>query len=272
MKNLVSPQTTTIEPVQRGTSAMSFRAISFRLSVRHRLWWAIGSPLRFAGFVSFCTFLCWLSYTSIGLSAVVVILSMAIVGHWVPYALSGRNRLSASPAGLHDAVRFRKRIFAWDDIVRMHISSPAPYVHGIVVDVLDRQTGDVFGEFLRSSWRPSRRDVQALFDSLRDAGWPPSAVTAQQHTPPSPSLQHATAPLQPSTPKTNANPKARLDDLFRSPADRRAHKRSGEETGLDDRTVPDRRREPRETYDRRSDPTPGTPADDEQQWAPPLPE
>jgi hypothetical protein len=161
------------------------RAVSFRLTVRQRLLWAVGSPVRCISFCVFLLFICWLGFISIGFSAVVVILAFVGFGHWIPFALSGRNRLVASETGLHDLIRFRKRTYLWSDIVRLHIASPAPFVHGLVVDVLDRSSGDVFGEFLRASWRPSRDEAVDLLSDISEAGWGPADVSPQPHiTPP----------------------------------------------------------------------------------------
>jgi hypothetical protein len=147
--------------------------VSFRLTGRQRLLWAAGSPARCIGFGIFLAIICWLALTTIGFAAVVVIISLVAFGHWVPFVLAGRNRLTAASSGLYDSTRFRKRHYAWGDVVNLHITSPAPFVHGIVVDVADRASDDVYGEFLRSSWRPTLAEAEDLLLKLRDTGWGP---------------------------------------------------------------------------------------------------
>jgi hypothetical protein len=147
------------------------KAVSFKLSRSQRARWAIGTPLRAGGFAAFTALICWLAFISIGLAAVAVILILVAVGHWVPFVLAGRNRLGASPDGLYDHVRFHKREFAWASIVRIHVVSPAQAVHGLVADVLDHSTGDVRGEFLRASWRPTRHDAETLLNQIESLGW-----------------------------------------------------------------------------------------------------
>jgi hypothetical protein len=149
--------------------------MSFRLSTAQRIRWAIGSTIRAGVFLLFTLLICWLGYVSIGRSAVIVVLIMVFGGHWIPYLLAGRNRLTATPDGLYDHVRFRKRRFDWVHIGALHIVSPAPSVHGLVADVYDPSTGDTRGEFLRASWRPTREEAETLLHDLEHAGWVPKS-------------------------------------------------------------------------------------------------
>jgi hypothetical protein len=233
--------------VQEGTRAASsrspaFQPIQFRLSVRQRVLWAIGSPMRCVGFGVFLALVCWLGFVSIGLSAVIVILSLVSFGHWVPFALSGRNRLTASADGLHDSVRFRKRTYIWDDVVRLHVTSPAPFVHGVVVDVLDRSSGDVYGEFLRSSWRPSREEAQELITQMGVAGWGPHASPPKVDS----QIDHRPTPLGADS---DARAPLRTDD----------HRQG-------DHRQRDRRSDERDSWDRRTPDEIASVVDDEQ-WA-----
>ncbi len=131
----------------------------------------MGTPVRAAGFAVFTLLICWLGFISIGIAAVAVILILVGLGHWVPFVLAGRNRIGLSSDGLYDHVRFHKRQYDWSNIVRLHIVSPAPAVHGLVVDVLDQSTGNVRGEFLRASWRPTLHDAELLLHQIESSGW-----------------------------------------------------------------------------------------------------
>jgi hypothetical protein len=160
--------------VQHEATAVSLKtAVSFKLSVRQRVSWAIGSPFRAVGFVIFTAAICWLSFVSIGLAAVIVIVIMVLLGHWVPFVLAGRSRLGATSYGLYDHVRFHKRQFPWPRIVRIQVVSSSASVHGLVADVINESTGNIHGEFLRSSWRPTREEAQDLLLQLENAGWSP---------------------------------------------------------------------------------------------------
>jgi hypothetical protein len=148
----------------------------FRLSTAQRIRWAVGSTIRAIVFALFTALICWLGYVSIGRSAVIVVLILVIGGHWIPYLLAGRNRLAAAPDGLYDHVRFRKRRIEWPHIVALHVVSPAPSVHGLVADVHDPSIGeDTRGEFLRSSWRPTRHEAETLLHDLEQSGWVPKS-------------------------------------------------------------------------------------------------
>jgi hypothetical protein len=203
--------------------------------------------MRCVGFGVFLTLICWLGFVSIGLSAVIVILTLVTFGHWVPFALSGRNRLTASVDGLHDSVRFRKRTYIWDDVVRLHVTSPAPFVHGVVVDVLDRSSGDVYGEFLRSSWRPRREEAQLLIEQISEAGWGPHASPPKVHS----QIDYRSTPLGDvsDAPVPDVRVPVRTDD----------HRQGDHRQG-------DRRSDERDSWDRRTPDEVASVVDDDQ-WA-----
>ncbi len=112
--------------------------------------------------VATVAFLGWLGFVSIGLSALVVIMGLAFVGHWVPYLLAGRNRLLVSRELVTDHLRFRTRRHRVEDIENLHIVKLGSASYGLAVDLRDNTT-----EFLRSTWRPSRREAEQLLVAVQ---------------------------------------------------------------------------------------------------------
>jgi hypothetical protein len=147
--------------------------MSFALTIRQRFLWAIGSPFRGCAWAAIIAFLCWLGFVSIGISAVVVLLSAFLVGHLVPFTLAGRSRLSVTEAGIFDHSRFRKKFYPWASIATFRASSLTRFVHGLVIELKGPKEGEKEDAiFLRSSWRPTRREVIDIVHVLADAGWP----------------------------------------------------------------------------------------------------
>jgi hypothetical protein len=155
--------------------------LSFSLTIRQRLLWAIGSPFRATVWGSIVLFLCWLGFVSIGTSAVVVLLGAFFVGHWVPFTLAGRNRLSVTEAGIFDHSRFRKKFYPWASVATFRASSLTRFVHGLVVELNGPKDGETEEPvFLRASWRPSRRELIDIVETLDDAGWPIAVPRARR--------------------------------------------------------------------------------------------
>jgi hypothetical protein len=104
----------------------------------------------------------WLGFVSIGLSALVVIVGLAFAGHWIPYLLAGRSRLSVSRHLIIDHLRFRTRRHRVEDVQSLHIVKLGSASYGLAVDLRDNTT-----EFLRSTWRPSRREAEQLLVAIQ---------------------------------------------------------------------------------------------------------
>jgi hypothetical protein len=146
--------------------------MTFAMTQRQRVLWAIGSPARAIGVVLVVGALCWLSAVSIGWAAVRVILAIVLAGHWLSYVLAGRNRLSLDDDGIYDHVRFHKRFYPWSQIASLEAATPIRHLHGLVVELASDQpeAGQSVSaqKFLRSSWRPSLAEAQAMLADIVD--------------------------------------------------------------------------------------------------------
>ena len=145
-------------------SESDYRSRSFSLTRRQRVQWAVGSKLRAVAMVGAVAVFGWLGFVSIGLSAVVVILGMVFVGHWVPYLLAGRSRLSASPQGITDHLRFRTRSYRAEEVERLHTVKLGSASYGLAVDLRGSHPTT---EFLRSTWRPSQHEAEQLLEAIQ---------------------------------------------------------------------------------------------------------
>jgi hypothetical protein len=142
--------------------------LTFTLTRRQRLLWSLGSPTRAVGVLAVTIGLCWLSIVSIGWSAVCVLVIILLSGHWLSYVLAGRNRLTVDLEGVYDHARFHKRFYPWSDVIDLQVGTPVRHLHGLVIQLTD-PPGPPVQKFLRSSWRPSVEEAQAVLTRMQDA-------------------------------------------------------------------------------------------------------
>jgi hypothetical protein len=139
--------------------------------VIERARYSVGSIGRASLFGAFIVVLGWLGYVSIGASAVVVLVLFVAMGHWVPYVIVGRYRLVVDEHSLIDHTRFRNRTYRWSDVSTVRVQRLARASYGLVVDWTDAE-GQERCDFLRSSWRPNRDQVERLQVQIHQLGVP----------------------------------------------------------------------------------------------------